>query len=394
MTVPAMCEVHNRSRERKRAGSLAQFFSHPDPALTLGALIVIVATAQGVLAQVRVQDIARLQGQRTNKLMGYGLVVGLNGTGDGGKHEPTMRALMSVHRKFHQPVLSPEELKSVGNVALVTVEATIPEFGAREGQVLDVIVSAFSAKSLEGGQLLTTPLQFAPFDQNDPSTQQILALAGGRVDLFDASNTTRGVVRDGCTLETDFFYNFILDGHVTFVLDDEHAGFQWAQVVARAVNHELSRPSDGTPPERRGAGRVAVASAFAEVIGPKNVRVRIPPYELVQPAGLIARVLQTDLFMTPKQQARVYINRGMGHVSFTGSVTISPTILQLPGLGTVAVGGESSPSGTGARGKGNVKFEELVDMLSKLQLTPEQMVSAIEHLHRTGTLHAQLVYTE
>jgi flagellar P-ring protein precursor FlgI len=359
--------------------------------------VAVLATAAGAAAEVRVQDIARLQGQRTNKLMGYGLAVGLNGTGDGGKNEHTLRALMAIHRKFQQPVLSSEELKTANNVALVAIEATIPEFGAREGQVLDVAVSAFSAKSLKGGRLLTTPLQFAAFNEDDPATQQILGLAGGWVDLPDSDVPTRGIIRGGCTLEADFFYHFVLDGYLTLVLNDEHAGFQWAQLVARAINHELSSSAEIRAQLRSAsaAGRVVVASELAEALGPKNIRVRVPPHELASPAGFVSRVLQTHVFMTPKQPARVCINRTTGHVSFTGAVTISPTILQLPGLGTLAVGngtpGSSDRTGASA---GEVGFEELLNTLSKLQLQPEQMVSAIEHLHRTGTLHAQLVYTE
>ncbi|MBU0616150.1 MAG: flagellar basal body P-ring protein FlgI [Planctomycetes bacterium] len=359
--------------------------------------IVAWATTAGAAAEVRVQDIAHLQGQRTNRLLGYGLVVGLDGTGDGGKNEHTMRALMAIHRKFQQPVLSSEELKTANNVALVAIEATIPEFGAREGQVLDVAVSAFSAKSLKGGRLLTTPLQFAAFDENDPATQQILGFAGGWIDIPDSNVLTRGIIRGGCTLEEDFFYSFVLDGYVTLVLDDEHDGFPWAHLVARAINHESSNPAEvrASVRETREVGRVVVTSDVAEAIGPKNVRVRIPPYELASPAGFITRVLETHVFMTPKQPARVCINRTTGHVSFTGAVTISPTILQIPGLGTLAVGSPpSGPRGQAGEGDGEVAFQELLNTLSKLQLQPEQMVAAIEHLRQTETLHAQVVHTE
>jgi flagellar P-ring protein precursor FlgI len=361
--------------------------------------IVAATTTARALAEVRVQDIARLQGQRTNKLLGYGLIVGLNGTGDGGKEPDTMRALMAIHRKFHQPVLGPDELKNANNVALVVVEATIPDFGAREGQTLDVIVSAFKAESLKGGQLLTTPLQFALFDENDPATQQILAVAGGRIDIPDVTVPTRGVIRDGCTLEADFFYNFILDGHITLVLDDEHDGPQWAQLVARAINHELRNPAGSTSVQPKGAGQIVLTPDLAEAVDFKNVRVRIPVYELARPTGFISRVLQTHVFMTPQTPARVCINRTTGHVSFTGTVTISPTVLQIPELGTLAVAGGEQAGPAGARaadrkGGGTVEFQELLNTLGKLQLAPEQTVAAIEHLYHTGTLHAQLVYTE
>jgi flagellar basal body P-ring protein FlgI len=205
------------------------------------------------------------------------------------------------------------------------------------------------------------------------------------------------VIRAGCTLEADFFYNFILDGCLTLVLDDEHAGFQWAQLVARAINHELSNPAEIRARVRDAgeAGRVVVVPEAAEAIGPKNIRVRIPSYELPKPAGFISRVLQAQVFMTPTQPARVCINRTTGQVSFTGTVTVSPTIVQLPGLGTLAVGGGPAESRGGAgENEAGVEFQELLNTLSKLQLGPDQMVGFIEHLHGTGTLHAQLVYTE
>ncbi len=368
---------------------------NPDPISPVLLLaLAVLAPAAPAVAEVRVQDIARLQGQRTNKLMGYGLVVGLNGTGDGGKNQHTMRALMAMHRRFHQPVLKPDELKNVNNVAIVAVEVTVPEYGAREGQTLDVVVSSFAAKSLAGGQLLTTPLQFAMFDENEPATQQIMALAGGRIDLPDKDVPTRGIIRAGCTLERDFFYSFILDGRVTLVLDDSHAGYPWAQLVARAINHELRNPAAKDYLTRNAAARRVVETAFAEAIGPKNVSVRIPPYEQAHPAGFISRVLQTEVFMTPRQPARVCINRTAHSITVTGAVTIAPTVVTLPGLGTLAIGTASDNNAKDRDDVGDVPFEEFLKTLSNLQLTPKQMVEVVEQLHATGTLHAQVIYTE
>jgi flagellar P-ring protein precursor FlgI len=343
-----------------------------------------------------VQDIARLQGQRVNKLMGYGLVVGLDGTGDGGKNRRTARALAALHRRFHQPIFEAADLRDDNNVAVAMVEVTIPEYGAREGQALDVVVSALAAKSIQGGQLLNTPLQFVMFDQNDPSTQTIFALAGGRIDLTDEDQPTRGVIRGGAVLEEDFFYSFIDGDAVTLVLDDAHAGFPFTQMVARAINHDLANPADAAD-----GAAATLAADVAEAVGPKNVVVRIPNYELPRPAAFLSRVLQTPLFELPQPPARVLINRTTKNVSFTGTVRISPTVLQIPGLGTVTIGATGAAD-TGAVGvvgldtekAGGVEFQQLLDTLGKVKLTGKQTVEAIEHLHRTGTLHAQLIYTE
>lgn len=345
-------------------------------------------------AEIRVQDLARLQGQRTNKLMGYGLVVGLNGTGDGEKYLPTVRALMRLHQRYHAPVLTENDVKGNKSVALVAVEATVPEYGAREGQTVDVVVSAIgTAKSLRGGQLLTTPLQYALFDEQDPMTQYILALAEGRVETPDELLPTRGTVRGGATLEEDLIYSFIADESITLVLDDTHAGWSWAHMVARALNHELSNPAIAGSDRERSvpAGH---ETEFAVALDPKSVRVHIPPYELPSPANFISRVLQTPLFVLPQQAARVTINRTTKNLSFTGNVTVSPTVLQIPGVGTVLIGktDKGGKEGTEADKTAPVEFRELLDTLSAIKATPDQLINAVEHLHKTGTLHAQLQY--
>lgn len=361
-------------------------------------MLFVVAGSAALVAEVRVQDIATLQGQRTNKLQGFGLVVGLKGTGDGGRNPRTVRALERLHQRYSQPVLDVNDLRQDENVAVVSVEATIPEYGAREGQALDVVVAAFGAKSLEGGQLLTTPLQYAMFRKDDLATQQILALAGGRLQIPDAKTPTRALIRQGATLEDDFFYNFIEDDAVTLVLHDAQAGYPLAQMVARAINLELANPQAGGVFEQGPQGALVVVNDLAIAAGPKNVRVRIPSYELASPAGFISRVLQTPLFTLPQQPARVVINRTTKGISFTGTVTIAPTVLQIPGMGTVTVGGggKDQPTvvGMDSEKAGGVEFQQLMDTLGALKLSAQQMVDAVEQLHRTGTLHGQLIYTE
>src|SRR5690606_32598386 len=130
---------------------------------------------------------------------------------------------------------------------------------------------------------------YAMFDARDAATQQIFALAGGRLELPDIETPTRAVIRAGATLEADFFYTFIDGQYITLVLDDAHAGWPWAQMLARAINHaegELApRAADA---EQR--GRQVIFTEIATALGPKNVRVRIPTPELARPAGFISRV--------------------------------------------------------------------------------------------------------
>jgi flagellar P-ring protein precursor FlgI len=360
---------------------------------TIGLLVVLWHGAAGpARGELRVQDIARLQGQRTNKLMGYGLVVGLNGTGDGEQYAPTMRMLMRLHERYHAPILTGGDIKGNNSVAIVAVEAEIPEFGAREGQTVDVSVSVIgSAKSLVGGRLLTTPLQYVMFDERDPATQGILALAGGSVFVPDERTPTRAVVRGGAVLEEDIVYTFIVDGGITLVLEDTKAGWTWAHMVARALNHELSNPIEEQLEEQAGSRRV-VRSDHARALGPKSIRVWIPPYELPNPSNYISRVLRTRLFMVPEQVARVTINRTTKDIAFTENVTVSPTVLQIPGLGSVMIGKTVPAEGNLPERVRPVSFRELFETLSAIRVTPDQLINAVESLHKAGTLHAQLRY--
>jgi flagellar basal body P-ring protein FlgI len=257
------------------------------------------------------------------------------------------------------------------------------------------------------------------FDAARPESQRIFALAGGRVELPDPNKPTRGVVRGGAVLEADFFYNFIEDGAVTLVINDNHAGWPMAHAIAQAINHELSRPAT------RGGGsdgRAVEAADVAEVLGPKNVRVFIPDYELESPSLFIKRVLEAEIFEPPKAVARVTINRIDHSVVLEGSPTVSPTTVFVAGLGSVTIGkptGDaavgkgtpgggadatlrqtprtptSQPAGEGANGPARVvSLDDFLATLALASVPPAQVVRAIENLHRSGALRAQLVYRE
>src|SRR6188768_561638 len=102
------------------------------------AIAVVAADACGA---VRLKDVARVKGQETNSLQGLGLVVGLKGTGDGGRYLPTIRSLATVMQYMRNPAVGgAEELRDASNVALVMVTATVPAGGARQGDQLDCYV--------------------------------------------------------------------------------------------------------------------------------------------------------------------------------------------------------------------------------------------------------------
>ncbi|MCH8986162.1 MAG: flagellar basal body P-ring protein FlgI [Acidobacteria bacterium] len=156
----------------------------------MSGLLFAVAFAVSPAAAVQIQDVIRLKGSETNKIIGMGLVVGLNGTGDGGKFLPAMRPLAQMIGRFIDPNTSAPDLKDGKSVALVSVTAELPANGVREGDLIDVSISTVGpAKSLVGGRLFMVPL-IGP----TPDTDMIFAFAEGAVSIEDPDNPTEIVV--------------------------------------------------------------------------------------------------------------------------------------------------------------------------------------------------------
>ena len=129
------------------------------------------ATASADSAVTRLKDVAKVQGVRSNQLVGYGLVVGLNGTGDSNKTLETLQSVANMLRQFG--VTIDQAALKTKNVAAVVVTATLPPF-VREGDTIDVTVSSMGdAKSIQGGTLVQTPLQ--------AGNGQVYAVAQGAV---------------------------------------------------------------------------------------------------------------------------------------------------------------------------------------------------------------------
>src|SRR5205823_1893826 len=116
--------------------------------LRVCAMMVVLLVAARPAMALRIRDAVRLKNEVPNELVGFGIVVGLNGTGDGGDFLPTIRPLKELMKRFDDPVALEKELKNANNVAIVMLSMQIPPQGAHEGEKLDVKVSALAAKSL------------------------------------------------------------------------------------------------------------------------------------------------------------------------------------------------------------------------------------------------------
>jgi flagellar P-ring protein precursor FlgI len=355
-----------------------------------------IAAALGLLTCVeasqatRIADVTHLQGRRNNQLVGYGLVIGLPGTGDGGKYAASILQLQTMLSKFEIAVPA-AALVDTKNVAIVMVEATIPDNGVREGDRIDVRVnSSGSAKSLAGGHLVPTPLQ-------GPGLDRIFALASGPIRLPDPKVRTSGTVTAGATMEADVIHNYINDQwQLTLVLEDVHASHALAAVIAQMINE--------------GASEIGQIQRIAMAMGPKNVVVEVPEAERPNPADFIARVENTELLMPPGE-ARVVINRKTGTIVIDEDVEIGPAVISHNGMSIATTPTPPPPEGGAAeappaatkfaasiytprKDHSGARLRELVDALNQLNVPSKDIIEIVENLHRLGKVKGKLVTVE
>jgi len=330
---------------------------------------------------VKIADITRIGGQRSNILTGLGLVYGLKGTGDGGDFQPAIKPLAAMLGKFSDPA-SVKELANVNNVALVSLTATVSSNGVRDGDHMDVYVTSLgAAASLRGGRLFVTPMQ-GPMPGSG-----IFALSEGPITLEDPSTPTVGVVKGGCVMEADLPAKYIENGKFTLILEDPAASWTTASTMAKIIND---------------AGDGDVGEVLAIAVDPKNVVVTIPRSERDRPDSFISRVQRLPVPMLPTE-ARVTINDRTGTLIMTGDVEISPVVISHKGLtiSTVApppvptprspIVSEKNVIALDPGNQGGAKLQDLVNALDQLKVPAEDRISIVKELYKTGKLHAKLI---
>ncbi len=353
-------------------------------ACILLAFLMLITLGVSSARAVKVADITRISGQRSNVLTGFGLVFGLKGTGDGGEFMPAIRPLAAMLGKFGDPT-TVRDLAKVGNVALVTLTATLPRNGVRNGDTLDVYVTSVgSATSLRGGRLFVTPL-LGPTGGLTPDGYPY-AMAQGAVELEDPSTPTVGVVKTGAVMETDLPAKYIDNGRFTLVVDDPSASWTTASTIAKIIND--AEGIDG--------------STLAIAIDPKNIMVTIPQAELDRPDSFISRVQRLPVPQLPTE-ARVLVNERTGTMIVTGDVEISPVVISHRGLTISTIVPTPVPSARNPAmvtkdvvsldpsNQGGAKLQDLVAALDQLKVPAEDRITIVKELYKTGKLHAKLI---
>lgn len=352
--------------------------------ISILALALLAAVFASAAQAVQVQDLVRIKGSETSKLVGMGLVFGLKGTGDGGKFLPAMRPLAAVVQGLVDPATVAAELKDSKNVALVALTATLPATGVREGDRVDVHVSCVGpAKSLEGGRLflipMTGPLPGSP----------TFAFAEGPVTTEDANAPTVGLVKNGAQLTRDVSSRYIDNqGRITLVISESVASWPMANNLASLVNGVIA--PDGPN--------------IARAVDQKNIIIQVPEYERSDPAAFISQILLT--YVDPTQigsGARVVVNERTGTIIVSGDVQISPVIINHKGLTITTITPPVQPSTTNPQieqnsfvpvdpeKRGGAKLADLLAAFNQLKVDAPDRIAILREIHKSGKLHAQWI---
>jgi len=359
-------------------------------ALLLAALWIQTATA----APVRIKDLVEFDGVRGNDLVGYGLVVGLDGTGDGLRNAPFTEDIMTNILERLGVNVTGEQFRPK-NVAAVFVTATLPQF-SRNGSQIDVTVSAIGdAKSLLGGTLVMTPLNAA--DGQIYAVAQGTIIAGGAVAEGDGARVTQGVptagvIPSGARVEREIEFelssltdvrlalrnadfttairieeaiNADFGGRVATMLDSGTVSFDIEASRMRSVAHAIGRIENITvQPERK--ARVVVDQRSGTIVMGDDVRIsRVA----VSQGNLTLRIQEQPLAVQPNPFAE-------GETVVVPRTTVD--IQDDEGIGLAEV-----PEGA--------SLSEVIAGLNALGVSPRDMIDILKSIKAAGALHAEFV---
>lgn len=331
------------------------------------------ASGQDSEEGVRLKDLARIQGVRTNQLLGYGIVVGLPGTGDS-RSTLASTSIQNLLGNLGQ-TFSESELRA-RNIAAVIVTAEIPPF-ARKGDRINVTVSSIGdAKSLENGVLIQTPLQ-AGNNQIYAVAQGVISATDRRMSQSDKGKTV-GVVLNGAMVEKDLQEDLFQNREIRIQL----RSFDFTTL------DRVHKKVQSTFPELKAA------------IDGSSVVITVP--ENQEPVAWIAKVEQ--LRVQPSYPARVVINERTGTIVMGGDIRVDPVAISRGGIQLQIDASREAyqgiyvapPAGEGASRETTKEFSgasiaEIVEALNEMGASVQDIISILEALRDSGALHAELV---
>jgi flagellar P-ring protein precursor FlgI len=343
------------------------------------AALHISAAAPERKVEICLKDIARLQGVRSNQLMGYGVVVGLDATGDKDHTKFTVQSLTNLMAR--QGINIDPAADKEKNVAAVMVTTELPPF-SRSGQRIDVTVSSTGdAKSLAGGTLLMTPLM-GPDNQVYAVAQGPILVGGfaavtrGGGSTAAKNHPTAGRIPDGALIEREVPVNFSDRTELRYALLEED--FSTAVQVAGAINEEV--------------GEMA-----AKALDPRTIDVVIPREFRGRVVELAARL--ENLLIQTQPKSRVVVNEKTGTLIMGADVRVGPVNI-VHGGSSIQVSNaldEGTVQQGTAEGKGKtLKIEsgvtvgQLAESLNAMGTSPQDLVAILQAVKDAGALSAEL----
>jgi len=343
----------------------------------------------------RLKDIATVAGVRSNQLVGYGLVVGLDGTGDQTTQAPfTIQSIENMLQRFGVTI-PPNTNPQLKNVAAVTVTADLPPF-AKPGQLLDVTVATIgNASSLRGGDLIMTPLRGAD-GQIYAMAQGNVLVSGFGISGKDGSRISLNVpssgrIPSGASVEREVPVHFAADPHL--ILNLNTPDFTTASRVAAAINHALG---DDTAE--------ALDAVSIRVAAPENPNQRIAYLATleaveVDPGEAAARVIINSRTGTVVISSHVRVMAAaVAHGSLSVTITEHSDVSQPEPFsrGKTVVTPRSSIDVQQADARmfvfqAGVNLDEIVRAVNQVGAAPGDMVAILEALKEAGALRAELI---
>ncbi len=362
----------------------------------LPALLITMIAASSTAAYAdRVKDLATVAGVRTNQLVGYGLVVGLDGTGDQTSQAPfTIQSISNMLQKFGV-TLPAGQTPQLKNVAAVTVTAELPPF-TKPGQQIDVTVASIgNAQSLRGGVLLMTPMRGVDGEVY-AIAQGNMMVSGFGVSGKDGSKLTvnvpsSGTIPNGATVEREVPSNFASTPYVMLNLNTPD--FTTAARLVAGINKVLG---EGTAQ--------AIDSVSVKVAAPIDVSQRIAYLSTlesleVEPGEAPARVIINSRTGTVVIGSRVRVMpAAVSHGSLTVSITERSDVSQPGPLsnGTTVTTDRSNVKVDQGDGRmfvfnAGVDLDSIVRAVNQVGATPADLVAILEALKEAGALRAELI---
>lgn len=338
-------------------------------------VIAFLLMTQIVSAQmsVKIKDISRIAGVRDNQLIGYGLVVGLNGRGDSSKSKITKDTAANMFQKFGIRV-DPQDIIS-RNIAAVIVTASLPSF-TENGMKIDIKISSVGdATSIESGELLQTALQAADGQTYAVAQGTVVTIYKERSDFM--GRITSGYIPSGALIERVLRTSYLNNNTLSLVIDQ--ADFTTLKNAVEAINQQFGS-----------AIATSQLGGSIDITVPANYKQSIPQF--ISEIG--------NLEIEPGNLARVVIDRRSGTIVMGGDIKISAVAISQKSL-NLEIGQGRYPYldelNEKARPKSSHVLEEatdvqtIVDGLNKMGAKTEDIISIMRALKAAGALYAELI---